>query len=64
MESIVLWKGDVSPGSVIFMDIEWLTQKKLCSLEMGSTSSESPVGVDRAMRKKILWNGMRTVRYL
>ena len=27
-------------------------------MEIGSTSFESPVGVERAMRKKILWNGM------
>ena len=32
--------------------------KKLCGMEMGSTSFESPVGVDQAMRKKILKNGM------
>ena len=54
MENIVLWERDVSPWSVIFMATEWLTQKKLCSMEMGSTSFESPVGVDRAMQKKKL----------
>ena len=32
--------------------------KKLCGMEMGSTSFESPVGVDQAMRKKILKNGL------
>ena len=54
MENIVLWERGVSPRSVIFMGIEWLTQKKLCSMEMGGTSFESPVRVDQAMRKKIL----------
>ena len=33
-------------------------QKKLCSMEVGSTSFENPVGVDRSMRKKTLENGM------
>ena len=52
MENIVLWERDVSPTFVIFMGMEWLTQKKICNMEMASTSSESPVDTDRAMERK------------
>ena len=54
MESMVLWERDVTLGLLsTWVGIEWLTQKKLCSMEMGSMSSESPLGVDQAMWKKM-----------